>query len=136
MEAEHFIGLVFRRVELIGENADDEPVWSMESDREMPPLLDRLVCEDGTDYESAKALGCYVDDFYFPPLLRFPAESVQAMLPVDFANTKEQPHHKRGPDFPGDPMKKYEPYWIVSRRLRDWCIKRKLKIEYWPVVLE
>lgn len=136
MEVEHFVGLVFERVELTGENADDEPVWIMGSDREMPALLNRLVCEDGTDYEFDKALGCYVDDFYYPPLLRFPAQAVREMEPFDFAVTKERPHHLRGPGFTGDPMKKYEPYVIVSRRFRAWCLNQKLKIEWWPVVLE
>ena len=158
MEAECFVGLVFERVAIVKslpkklrrpfsgliseyyapeeETAGDEPVWVMRSDREMPALLNRLVCEDGTDYEFAKALGCYVDDFYYPPLLRFPADQVRRMEPFDFAITKERPHHKRGPGFTGDPMKKYEPYVIVSRRFRHWCEKRKLKIEWWPVLLE
>jgi hypothetical protein len=136
MEAEHFIGLILERIHLVGERADDEAVWSMTSDREMPALLNRLVCQDGTDYEFSKALGCYVDDFHYPPLLRFPASAVHGMEPFDFAITRERPHHLRGPDFPGDPWKKYEPYVIVSRPFHHWCVKHKLKIEWWPVVLE
>ncbi len=58
LEAERFAGLAFQRVDVIGERPGDDPVWIMGSDREMPPLLNRLVCEDGSEYEFSKALGC------------------------------------------------------------------------------
>ena len=136
MAVESFAGLVFQPVEIIGQKAGDEAIWALSSDREMPTLLNQFVCEDGTDYDRSKALGCYVDDFHYPPILRFPAKQVRLMEPFDVAITKERPHHKQGPGFTGDVMKRFDPYFIVSRHFREWCLKQKLKIEWWPVVLE
>lgn len=139
MEAEKFAGLTFKPAEVIGKKAQDEALWVVTSDRKMPPLLNRTVHEDGTDYVPGTIMGCYVDDFYFPPLFRFSCEQVRKMEPLDVVVTTEHRYPKQGQYFTGDPMKltlKYDPYIIVSRRFRLWCEKRKLKIEWWPVVLE
>ena len=136
MESEGFNGLAFRSVNLPGTKALVEPVWAMSADREMPALLNRIVNDDGTDYEPNENRGCHVDDFYFPSLLRFPAVHVRAMEPFDAAITKEREHHKWHSHFTPEIVKRFEPFLIVSRRFRKWCDQRKLKIEWWPVVLE
>ncbi len=136
MEAEGFVGLSFLPVALPGTKAAGEPVWAISADREMPALLNRMVNDDGTDHEPSENRGCHVDDFYFPSLLRFPIAHVRAMEPLDIAISKERPRNKLGSGFKPEIVRKFDPFLIASRRFRQWCEKRKLKIEWWPVVLE
>ena len=104
----------------------------------MPPLLNRLVhVTDGEDCDPAiKEKGCAVDDFYFPPILRFNAQDIRTLEPFDFALTRElfgSGDKMRDPVFP-DPIMR--PELIVSQRFRKWCEKKKLKVYWMPVTLE
>jgi hypothetical protein len=127
-EAQSFTGLTFRKVFLNSRKPVHVAYWQLWADRLMPPLQSRLVNEDGTDFDPAKIKGCRVDDEFFPALLHFSKTQVHDMGTFDAALTREA----LGPG--NRPYQ--DPQLIVSRRFRDWCLKRKLKIEWIPVVLE
>ncbi len=143
IQRELFIGPSFREVSPKTSQTLPQPYWQLWSDREMPPLLNRLVhMTDGSEFVPENRIkGCAVDDFYFPPLLRFSAVEVHAMGPFDFALTRERfgsgdlivDYKTKQPVFP---LPVHVPYLIVSKRFREWCMKQKLRIDWYPVVLE
>ncbi len=140
-DAQSFTGLTFRNVIIKSRKPVNVAYWQFWSDRRMPPLLNRIVNEDGTDYDPSECNGCRVQDDFWPPLMRFPERKVRDMGQFDAALTLEAfgagPHQPvNGPKWRGEWIYMLDPWLIVSRRFRDWCLKRKLKIEWIPVVLE
>ena len=124
MKAEGFAGLAFQHVEVSECRKPAEPLWKLESDRQMPPVLNRLVNHMGETFDPAVHRDCWPDDDYEPFLLRFPEAAMRAMGDFDAALTHERY---------GIPL---DPILIVSRRFRDWCERRKLKLDWYPVALE
>lgn len=124
LEAMAFFGLKFLPVHIDPPKRTSASVWEMTSEITMPPVLNRLINQDGGDFDSSTDKGCWPDDFYFPQLLHFPAAAVRALGDFDFALTSDQlgiPRHH---------------YVIASRRVRDWCMKKKLKLAWDPVILD
>lgn len=80
----------------------------------MPPVLNRLVDAYGKDYDPAVYSCCVPDDDYYAYLYGFPAEAVRRMEPFDCALTSDRFY------VPPDHL------LIVSRRFRQWCLKKKL----------
>jgi len=124
LEAEGFGGLTFQYVEISGCRKPAEPLWKLESNRSMPPVLNRLVDAYGAPFDASRHRCCIPDDDYDPWLLRFPEAGVRAMGSFDAALTSDR--------F-GIPL---DHILIVSRRFRDWCNRRKLKLTWYPVALE
>jgi hypothetical protein len=137
LEEERFLGLSFREVLITGK-ARRGPLWQLWSDRQMPPIRNRIIDEDGNDVDPKARRGRRIDDFYFPYLLKFRAEQVRAMEPFDAALTQERFGNSVGQYFPADGIyeNKLDPILIVSRRFYQWCEGRKLKISWHPIVLE
>ena len=122
MQTQKFVGLKFRPIEIVGKALT--PLWEPWSDKVMPAVLNRLVNSDGADFDSTQHRCCVPDDFYQPYLLRFPAAKVHELGNFDVAVTQNQFGIPRDNTL------------IVSRRFRDWCEQRGLKILWYPVVLE
>jgi hypothetical protein len=139
--AQSFEGLAFRSVFINSRKPVQVAYWQLWADRQMPPLLNRIVDNDGVDFDPAECNGCRVDDECFPSLLRFPEAEVRKMEPFDAALTQEAfgagpAQLTNRPRWRGEWLYMLDPYLIVSRRFRDWCLNRKLKIDWMPVILE
>lgn len=138
LERNSFQGLGFQEVVSKGEKPLPEPYWQLQPSTQMPALLNRIVGKDGSDYEPERVLktGCWVDDFYSPELLRFPAKEVQVMENFDVAKTAEQFGDAPGRFYTGTENYLLKPRIIVSKAFREWSLGRKLKLEFYPVILE
>ncbi|QIF05140.1 hypothetical protein [Roseimicrobium sp. ORNL1] len=138
LEKAGFKGLGFREIVSKDGKPLPEPYWQLLPDTHMPALLNRIVGEDGNDYqpERVRETGCFIDDFYFPELLRFPANEVQAMGGFDFAATSKRFGGAPGRFYTGTENFLVKPRIIVSKAFREWSLGRKLKLEFYPVILE
>jgi hypothetical protein len=124
MEKENFVGLKFLPTEIVGARKPKEPIWQIASDRTMPPLLNRLVELPDREFSTSPLPRMVPDDDYYPWLLRFSKSAVERLGEFDIAHL---PHGLSVSIAP-------EPF--VSRRFREWCLARKLKINFHPVALE
>ncbi len=145
LEAESFVNLTFQEVEVIGKKPPVEALWRLDGERALPPVLNKLVNQYGDSVvredpgwwrdgefvgtrEQLRALGCWAEDFYYPAVLRFDQAKVQRELGVfDVAPTAE--------GWKGGSVATRQPYLICSRRFREFCMKQRWKLEWWPVEL-
>lgn len=138
LAASKFAGLSFREVLVRGGKATKPCLWELWSDRWMPPLLNRIIDKDGNDYAASARRGSFIDDFYWPAMLRFSCSAVRLLEPFDVALTQESFGDAPGPYL--DPKcnwkNLHDPYLIVSRRFREWCEERELDLHWTPVFLE
>lgn len=128
LEKQEFKGLTFRPVSIKCRKPEKLVLWQIWSAVTLPPVLDSLVGADGEPFDPATSKACAVNDVYRPMLHRFSTAKVRALEPFDIAVTKERwgggfPHYR-------------EPAIIVSRRFREWFMKQKVPVEWWPVALE
>ncbi len=129
LEAQNFAGLSFRPVKVSFRTRDkDYALWQVWSAITLPPVLDKVVGEDGEPFDPATSKACSIDDLYFPDHYRFPTSEVRKLEPFDIALTTERwgggfPHYR-------------EPAIIVSRRFRDWFMTQNVDVHWWPVALE
>lgn len=140
-----FVGLQFRPVEIADPASSQaeaegpplsEALWQLWSEREMPAVLNPVVNVNGYPNLADGRNGCVIDDLYYPWLFRFPRAEVRDVEPFDVAFTRERFGPKTAANNPGAPDKLLDPQLIVSRRFRTWCVKRGLKLVFYPVVLE
>lgn len=128
IDVEDFQFITYRPVKIEGKFLQCDSLWELWSELALPPILNRLVDDIGIDYDVEKNGGCAVDDLYTPWLFRYSRDAVESRGHFDLAITKEYFHF--GPPHIRDP------YLVVSQRFRKWCDGKKLKIDWWPVVLE
>jgi hypothetical protein len=120
-----FQNLVLKPVRVKGKLPPKELLWEVWSEKSLPSVLNPLVNELGEEPDES-AHGCWVNDLYFPPVLKFNKAQVEAELgEFDVAITKERWH--------GGVWQRRSPYVIVSRRFREWCLMNKFKMTWVPV---
>lgn len=120
-----FQNLVLKPVRVKGKLPPKELLWEVWSEKSLPSVLNPLVNELGEEPDES-AHGCWVNDLYFPPVLKFNKAEVEAELgEFDVAITKERWY--------GGVWQRRSPYIIVSRRFREWCVKNKFKMIWVPV---
>jgi hypothetical protein len=125
MLAESFKNIALKTVRVSGKNPPKELLWEVWSEKSLPSVLNPLVNEHGEEPDES-AHGCWVNDLYFPPVLKFNKAQVEAELgEFDVAITKERWH--------GGVWQRRSPYVIVSRRFREWCLMNKFKMTWVPV---
>ncbi len=150
MEAEGFANLCFDPVEVSGNKPLEEPLWRILGQRPLLPVLNELVNDKGNPVTPGKSSddsmhnggeetqgqdgqGCWVNDLFFPPLLRYRRQELESVMgPFDLAHTNET-------WFSG-PANSRPPMVVCSRKFRDWCSRQKqgrqkLAVEWWPVEL-
>jgi hypothetical protein len=133
IEAAGFRNLHFEEVIVTGKKPPVEPIWMLLGERAMPPVLNRLVNGEGKPPDSPVARpikqGCWVDDLYFPPILRYRRREVEAAFgDFDISHTAER---WRSGEY------QYRSHNLIcSQRFRRWCEERKWKLTWVPVELE
>jgi hypothetical protein len=129
MEAEGFVGFIFTSVTVEADRQPPEPLWEIWSDRLMPPMRCPLVDDDGNAVVNGDCSnGCYTAEVEQPPIYVYAPEDIAAMAGVDAALTLED----FGPKAKLCEMRRL----LVSQRFRQWALKRKLKLEYVPVMVQ
>lgn len=125
MIAESFTNLLFKPVRVAGKTPPKELLWEVWSEKTLPPVLNPLANERGEKPDVGKG-GCWVNDLYFPPVLKYNKLEVENELgEFDIAITNERWHW--------GVWQRRSPYIIVSRRFREWCIINKFKMTWVPV---
>jgi hypothetical protein len=125
MEAQKFKGLEFRRAQITGKRPPGDPLWLLWASVLMPPLKNRLICQDGTPPVEGDGRRYVTDDPFFPILYRYDAPAVAALGELDVVMTREDLGWDVG-----------EHQLFASQRFRRWCIAQKFKIDWTPIALE
>lgn len=128
IEAENFLNARFVPVEVTGKKPAVEYLWEIRGERTLPPLQNVLVNDQGKEPDDS-ARGCWVDDLFFPPILKYSLEILKEIIgEFDIADTNERWH--------SGILARRSPFLICSNRFRLWCQSHALKFDWAPVRLK
>ncbi|GAA5494488.1 hypothetical protein Rhal01_00649 [Rubritalea halochordaticola] len=136
MAAEGFKGLTGQEVMFAGKNPKFAEVRMLGSDIVLPPLQNELRGYEYEVLEGYRKTGTVeISDVFFPPLLQYKRSELEEVGEFDVAITYER-LGSVPPSYQGDVDRLRFPGIICSRRFKDWCISKKLKVMLVPVSLE
>jgi len=146
MEKEGFIGVAFRPLNLIpaSESMDvrnskgdvrrvtpqdqdhlekEGKYWELTSSTILAPIEpSRLLGRDEKPFAGDYSRGVWLKDDYPPPELRYRESALRKVEPFDLALTFENIPEERWP--------------VVSQRFRQFCVREKLKTDWFPVRID
>lgn len=146
IEKEGFIGVAFRPLNLIPASEvmdirnskgdvrrvtpqDQEHLekkgqfWELTSSLILPPIEPtRLLSRDEKPFAGDYSKGVWLKDDYAPPELHYRERALRKVEPFDFGLTFENIPEERWP--------------VVSQRFRQFCIREKLKTDWFPVRID
>jgi hypothetical protein len=109
----------------------DEPVcWEMSSALQLPPMSSSVQLEDYREkrFDGTYRFGCYLDGGdYTAAEVHYLESEIRSLEPFDFAYTLE----RFGPGGVN-----LHPYHIASKRLYDFFVGQKVRLEWRPVRLD
>jgi hypothetical protein len=125
LEKESFVNIEFKPVLVSGKKPPKEPLWELSGKKQLPPVANRLVNDQGEEPDES-ARGCWVDDLFFPTILTYTSKTLADVVEsFDVAVTAERWH--------SGIIARRSPFLICSRRFRAWCQNRGLKLNWVPV---
>lgn len=130
IQRENFVGVEFRKVVVTGRGLPkrNEPIWQPWSGYELPSMLNERLDLDGCllDINDDKSRGCYLNDIFYPPLIKYPKEELPEIGGFDLVMSRER--------FGSRSDRKHRvPFLFVSTKLRKWFESSKIRVEFSPV---
>lgn len=101
------------------------PFWEIQCEEKLPPTLSDVVNKKGEPLRPENRIACDIQDLYNPQILKYTSD--QLVGDWDIRRTHETWHWD---DIPHGAR----PYFICTRRFRDWCLKRRLRLDWTPVI--
>lgn len=126
LESENFVGLDFLPIEVLDPPHRSEDFWRIWSSRSMPRTCMPLVDDEGAPVKDDYSTGCWRDEDTSTGPLSYRASDLAAMSGVDFALTAEKWNTPSR-------LNRRE-ILLVSQRVRQWCLKKKLPLKWKPVI--
>lgn len=100
-----------------------EKFWELTSSLILPPIEPtRLLGRDEKPFVGDYSRGVWLKDEFAPPELHYRESALRKVEPFDFALTFEKIPEERWP--------------VVSQRFRQFCIREKLKTDWFPVRID
>jgi|GEM_PF-2259913 len=127
MEQEGFVGLDFLPVLVHDPRYRQGDFWRIWACRSMPRTTMPLSDLEGDPPQEDWSTDCYPDEIYDRyRVLKYRAADLAKMSGTDFALTAE----KWGPP----KCRQEREVLLVSQRFRQWCLKKKIKVDWIPVI--
>ena len=126
MEQEGFIGLDFLPILVHDPHYKQDDFWRVWASRTMPCTAMPLSDDKGNPVQEDYSTGCYIDEQVEEFVLGYRSSDLEAMSGTDFALTAE----KWGPLA----SRFRREHLLVSQRFRQWCLKKKIKVDWIPVI--
>jgi hypothetical protein len=127
LEKEGFAGLDFLPVAVHDSRYREDDFWQLWANRIMPKVTMPLCDLEGDPVRKDYSTGCMPEEIgVVQRVLKYRAADLAAMNDTDFAITTE----KWGS--PKSYVRREE--LLVSQRVRQWCLKKKVKADWTPVI--
>lgn len=127
LEKEGFAGLSFLPIAMHDSRYREDDFWQLWANRTMPKVTMPLCDLAGDPVKEDYSTGCMPEEIgVIQRVLKYRAADLDAMSGTDFAVTAE----KWGS--PKSRVRREE--LLVSQRVRQWCLKKRVKVEWTPVI--